>query len=256
MNAVLIFSEKEVGPDTAREIMNLALITGKLGKTSSGIIALKQKNNSHGLFDMGARPKTGVGLQDISNPEFISKMTSKWGINDFPKMLEECFTERFEKGEFKNLFIFGEDPIGCAKDKESIESIFTKAEFKVVQESFMSETAKQVDLILPASLWFEAGGSFTNSQRMIQTFEPNLNHKIEASSAEQLIKLLSKFGSNGLNDIHDVNLEALSLLPTNEENTKHEFVYTEKENGEQMYAHGCNYIMKRFDYEFKNALKK
>jgi formate dehydrogenase major subunit len=256
LNAVLIFSEKEVGPDTAREIMNLAMITGKLGKTSSGIIALKQKNNSHGLFDMGIRPKTGVGLQDIYNPEFISKIESKWGINAFPKVVEECLTERFEKGELKNLFIFGEDPIGCAKDKDSIESIFSKSNFIVVQDVFMSDTAKKADLILPASLWFESGGTFTNSQKMIQTFESGLKSKVEVTSLEQLIKLLAIFGSNGLNDIHDVNSEALSLLPTISEEVKHELVYTEKENGEQMFAHGCNYIMKRFDKEFESTLRK
>ncbi|MHC1702453.1 MAG: molybdopterin-dependent oxidoreductase [Tenuifilaceae bacterium] len=256
MNAILLFSEKEVGPDTAREIINLALITGKLGKTSSGIISLKQKNNSHGIFDMGVRPKTGVGLQDISNPEFVSKMKSKWGINDFPQVIEECFTERFEKGEFKNLFIFGEDPIGCAVDRKFIEDIFSKAEFKAVQDVFMSETAKQADLILPASLWFEAGGSFTNSQRMIQVFESGLTPKVEVSSEDQIIKLLSLFGVNGVNDIQETNIEALSLLPTNSEMAKFDFVYSEKETGEQMFTHGCNYIMKRFDDEFEKALKK
>ncbi len=256
MNAVLIFSEKEVGPDTAREIMNLALITGKLGKTSSGIIALKQKNNSHGLFDMGIRPKTGVGLQDLSNSDFITKMKTKWKIHEFPKVLDECFTERFEKGKYKNLFIFGEDPIGCAKDKSSIKENFDKATFKVVQDAFMSETAKEADLVLPASFWFETGGSFTNSQRMIQTFESGLKPKVEIASGEQVIKLLSKFGVNGVNDIHEANLEAISLLPTNAEMKKYELINTNTETGEQMFKHGCNHIMKRFDEEFEKALRK
>lgn len=256
INAVLIFSEKEIMSDTARELYNLALITGKLGKISSGIIALKQKNNSHGLFDMGVRPKTGVGLQDVSNPEFVSKMKSKWGIADFPEVVEECFTERFEKGEYKNLFIFGEDPIGCAKDKDSIKEIFGKSEFTVVQDSFMSDTAKLADLILPASLWFETGGSFTNTQRMIQVFEPALSPKIELSSFEQLIKLLNKFNSNSLSDIYDVNIEALSLLPQAVEENKHKIEYTAKENGELMFAHGCSYTMKRFNEEFDKNLRK
>ncbi|NVO09388.1 MAG: molybdopterin-dependent oxidoreductase [Bacteroidales bacterium] len=256
MNAILIFSEKEVGADAAREIINLAMITGKLGKTSSGIISLKQKNNSHGLFDMGVRPKTGVGLQDLSNAEFITKMKSKWGVNDFPKVIDECFTERFEKGEFKNLFIFGEDPIGCAVNRKSIEQIFGKANFKMVQDVFMSDTAKEADLILPASLWFETGGSFTNTQRMIQVFESGMKLKVEVSSVEQLIKLLSKFGSNGISDIHEANAEALSLLPAHDEPTKFDFVYTESDTSEQMFTHGCNYIMKRFDEEFEKALGK
>lgn len=256
MNAIIIFSEKEIASDTAREIINLAMITGKLGKTSSGIISLKQKNNSHGLFDMGVRPKTGVGLQNISNTEFISRMKSKWRIDDFPKVIDECFTERFEKGEFKNLFIFGEDPIGCAIDRKSIEEIFSNANFKVVQDVFMTETAKLADLILPASLWIESGGSFTNSQRMIQVFESGLKPKVEVSSAEQLLKLLSMVGSNGLCDIQEVSIEALSLLPTKADMVKFDFAYSESETGEQMFTHGCNYIMKRFDEEFDSALNK
>lgn len=256
LNAILLFSEKEIMSDTARELINLALITGKLGKTSSGIIALKQKNNSQGLFDMGVRPKTGVGLQDMNHPEFISKLKSKWGVNSLPQVVEECLTERFEKGEFKNLFIFSEDPIGCAMDKDSINNILSKADFIVVQDAFMSETAIQADLILPASLWFETAGSFTNSQRVIQVFESGLKPKVEITSGEQLIKLLSKFNSKGISDIHDANTEALSLLPATVEEVKHELVYTEKENDEQMYTHSCSYIMKRFDEEFEGALKK
>ncbi len=120
----------------------------------------------------------------------------------------------------------------------------------------MSDTAKEADLILPASLWFETGGSFTNSQRMIQVFESGLKSKVELSSAEQLIELLSKFGSNGISDIHEANAEALSLLPTQDEPTKFNFVYTESETGEQMFTHGCNYIMKRFDEEFEKTLGK
>ncbi len=256
LNAILIFSEKEINSDTAREIINLALITGKLGKTSTGIIALKQKNNSQGLFDMGIRPKTGVGLQDLNNNEFISRMEKSWGLNNFPGVADECFTERFEKGEFKNLFIFGEDPLGCAKDKESIREIFSKADFKVVQDVFMSETALQADLILPASFWFESGGSFTNTQRMIQVFDPALKPKVEKTSAGQLIELLKSFGSNGINDIEDVRTEALSLLPVNGKMITHEFVSTQNNGSSLLFKHGCNHLMKRFDEEFENNLSK
>ena len=120
----------------------------------------------------------------------------------------------------------------------------------------MSETAKDADLILPASLWFETGGSFTNSQKMIQVFESALKPKVEVTSGEQLIKLLSKFGVNGINDIHEANNEALSILPTNVEMKKYNLTYTNAETSEQMFKYGCNYIMKRFDEEFEKALRK
>ncbi len=59
MNAIIIYSEKEVCAQTSFEMKNLAMVTGKLGKTANGLIALKEKNNSQGLFDMGICPKVG-----------------------------------------------------------------------------------------------------------------------------------------------------------------------------------------------------
>ena len=63
MNAVLVFSEKELSSNACQELFNLALVTGKLGKTSSGLISLKEKNNAQGIFDMGITPEYGVGTQ-------------------------------------------------------------------------------------------------------------------------------------------------------------------------------------------------
>jgi predicted molibdopterin-dependent oxidoreductase YjgC len=76
---------------------------------------------------------------------------------------------------FKNLFIFGEDPLGCAVDPEEVKQFLGRASFKVVQEYFLTATAEQADLVLPASLPAETGGSFTNTQKMIQHFEPGLH---------------------------------------------------------------------------------
>ena len=74
MNAIIIYSEKEVCAQAAFEMKNLAMVTGKLGKTSNGLISLKEKNNSQGLFDMGICPKVGVGSQPIQNKDPQDKM--------------------------------------------------------------------------------------------------------------------------------------------------------------------------------------
>ncbi len=250
LNAILIFSEKEVDQQTALEIKNLALITGKLGKTSMGIIALKEKNNSHGLFDMGIRPKTGVGLQDIEQNNFKKKLAEKWGIESIPEPVEKCFTERFFDGELRNLLIFGEDPIGCSEGNSDVKKSFVAADFVVVQDAFMTETAKLANLVLPASFWFEAGGSFTNTQRMIQEFGAGLNPKIEKTSIEQLIELLKAFGFNGLADMEDVRNEALSLLPGNVDEAKYQFASTCECGSTSVFMHSCDYLMKEFDKEF------
>lgn len=61
LNAIIIFLEKEVSSNASFELFNLAMITGKLRKTSNGLISLKEKNNSQGLFDMGIDTRFGVG---------------------------------------------------------------------------------------------------------------------------------------------------------------------------------------------------
>jgi formate dehydrogenase major subunit len=251
ISAILIFSEREVSQQTALELKNLALITGKLGKTSSGIIALKEKNNSHGLFDMGVRPKTGVGLQELSSKEFQHLLKSKWGVKQLPDSDDKCFTERFFDGDFINLFIFGEDPVGCSTGTDKLNKVFKNAEFIVVQDAFMTETAKLANLILPASFWFETGGSFTNTQHMIQEFGVGLKSKVEKTSLQQLIYLLNAFGKNGLADPEDVRAEAFSLLPKDQEQLKHVFTITEDIGTKSIFDHGCDYLMMEFDREFE-----
>ena len=251
MNAILIFSEKEIDQQTAMEIRNLALITGKLGKTATGIVALKSKNNSHGLFDMGVRPNTGIGVQSISDKNFTANLQEKWGVSSIPSPEKECFTEKFYNSEFQNILIFGEDPVGCSDGNKKVLEAINRAEFVVVQDAFMTETAKMANLILPSSFWFETGGSFTNTQRFIQDFDAGLKPKVEKSGVEQLIDLLKAFGLNGLCDVDDVRSEAISLLPNNVSKSKHEFVTVNKPGDVSPFNHGCDFLMEQFDKDFE-----
>ena len=251
INAILIFSEKEIDQQTAMEIRNLALITGKLGKTASGIIALKSKNNSQGLFDMGVRPNTGVGEQSMSDKGFVEKLQKKWNINNIPTPEKECFTERFFKSEFQNIFIFGENPVGCSHNNKKVTEAISSAEFVVVQDAFMSETAKMANLVLPSSLWFETGGSFTNTQRIIQEFDASIKPKVEKTSVEQLLDLQKQFGLKELNDVDDVKNEAISLLPNNLDESKLEFVPVNQPSELSLFGYGCDYLMEQFDKDFE-----
>lgn len=255
INAVLIFSEREISQQTAVELKNLALITGKHGKTSSGIIALKEKNNSQGLFDMGIRPNTGVGNQSVDNQDYIKLVKERWGINNLPAVDGKCFTEKFFNEEFNNILIFGEDPVGTSEGNSIVLKPLRMAEFVMVQDAFMTETAKQADLVLPASFWFEQGGSFTNTQRMIQGFEAGLVSKIERTSIQQLIDLLKAFGFDSLKDIDDVRKEAFSLLPRSIPNQKHQFEVTPGQISTSLFNHGCDYLMAEFDRKFSEAIE-
>jgi predicted molibdopterin-dependent oxidoreductase YjgC len=226
-NAVAVFSEKHLSANACKELFNLCMITGKLGKTSSGLVSLKEKNNAQGLFD--------TGLQNFDDHQLFL----------------------LKSGKIKNAFIFGEDPLGCAIDKNTMADMLSKIEFTVVQDYFMSDTAFTADLVLPASLPVETGGSYTNAQKYIQQFQQGIEPKTKPAFS-QLAELLGKLGIKiKAETIEDIMSERLSSLPElNEKDRKFTLAYTEEDNYARMFSHGCDHLVKKFDDEFETAFKE
>jgi formate dehydrogenase major subunit len=240
-NAIIVFSEKEVSSNAAMEIMNLSILTGKPGKTSPGIISLKEKNNSQGLFDMG--------LFDNMLPGGIDRGDT------LPYPAGSDHLELLESGAFKNMFIFGEDPLGCAEDREKVAGWLKKARFVVVQDYFMTETASVADLILPASLPFESGGSYTSTSRVIQQFDKQSEPLVELTGYEQLLALLKARGIENTGSLEDVRLEIFSVLGMARKNRRLSFTLTRSGDKGRLFRHGCDSLVKRFDEEFLLAFK-
>ena len=234
IKAVIVFSEKHLSSNTSKEIFNLAMITGKLGKTSSGIISLKEKNNSQGLIDMGISPALNLG-----------------------GTINEYIDDNLSENELKNLFIFGEDPVGCAINKNKILSLMNKASFTVVSDYFITETAAPADLILPASLPFESGGTFTNTQKYILSFQPGMHSKLEKNTCEQLIGLISALGNKiKYKTGQDVTVALASELQKIEikvPRKKYNFTVTDDDDNNRNYEYGCDYIVKSFEEQFLEA---
>jgi formate dehydrogenase major subunit len=251
MNAILIFSEKEVSSATAKELFNLAMITGKLGKTSNGLISLKEKNNSQGLVDMGITPGAGPGNVSMADPDYRRLLQGKWNTQVLPTAQQDIF-KLLEKGKIRHLFIFGEDPVGCATSNTAVKWL-GKTGFVMVQDYFMTDTAAAADLILPASFPFETGGSFTNAQKVIQEFEAVLPPKVEMISLDQISGILKKFGFDGLPSPKNVLVEMISLLPQKKEHGKLKFILTNKDDSVRIFDFGCDALVKRFEEEFKNV---
>ena len=255
MNAVLIISEKEVSAAACAEVRNLALLTGKLGKNASGIICLKEKNNSQGLFDMGISPNYGVGSVPVNSQEYQSQIMEKWQLPKMPDTSAGSIYELLQLHKLKNIFVFGEDPVGCAYDKEEVKKWFANASFVVVQDYFMTETAKEASLILPASFPSETGGSFSNTGKVLQKFDaaPVMSNTPAHNSIQQLINLNKKFGEEQATDTVDIMMEAFSLLPGKPDGTL-AFSCTAGA-GEKLFAYGCDVLIKIFDEDFSNKVK-
>ena len=256
MNAIILFSEKEISAPTSTELYNLTMITGKLGKTSNGLIALKTKNNSQGLFDMGAHPKFGPGYQDIDNTDFVKKLEKIWEVDSLSKTYISEQEILLREGKIKNVFIFGEDPIGCAIDKENIKKVASNGGFGMVQDYFMTETAQLADLVMPASLPFEIGGHFTNTQRYIQKVHQTMPSKIKETSYDMLFTLLRKLGVKTTNDVNDVMMEVISLLPEYEAEgeRKYRFIQTVDNYYKPLFEHACDNVVKVFDDDFESKI--
>jgi predicted molibdopterin-dependent oxidoreductase YjgC len=236
IKAVIVFSEKHLSSNTSKEIFNLALITGKLGKTSSGIISLKEKNNSQGLIDMGISPKLEMG--GILNNNSGNSLT---------------------KGNFKNLFIFGEDPVGCAINKKEILDLINSASFKVVSDYFITDTAELADLILPASLPFESGGTFTNTQKYIVSFQPEIQPGLEKNNCDQLMDIMSELGTkvkyNSVQEITSALASELQKIKILVADKKYNFSVTDNDDYNRNYDYGCDYIVKSFEEGFRKAFE-
>lgn len=253
-HAIVIFSERETSGNVSRELFNLCMVTGKLGKTASGLISLKEKNNAQGLIDMGAAPNYGVGNQPLSKG-LIQRMEEKWQTTGLPETTNDLY-QLLQDGKVKNALVFGEDPLGCAYEAEEMEELLEKIDFLVVQDLFMTRTAGRADLLLPATLHFETGGSFTNTQKTIQVVETAENYpaKVEKPAYQQLIDLLKTFGKNGVSTLEDVRSEAMQLLPNTLEPEKYRFCYTNDNDFNRLFDYGCDIVSKRFDDEFAEKM--
>jgi formate dehydrogenase major subunit len=157
------------GADTSTIISDLLLITGNYGKLGSGAFPMRGHNNVQGVSDFGCLPNYLPGYQKLDE---ISKFEEAWKtkLNPSPGLQIPKMIEGVLEGKIHALYIVGEDTVmvdcGTPLTKEALE----KVDFLVVQDMFMTETAKLADVILPAASSLEKDGTFVNTERRIQRF--------------------------------------------------------------------------------------
>ena len=120
----------------------------------------------------------------------------------------------------------------------------------------MTETAQLADLVMPASLPFEIGGHFTNTQRFIQKVYQTIPSLISETSYDMLFTLLKKLGVKTTNDVNEVLMEVISLLPEQDavEGRKYKFITTADNFYKPLFEHGCDCVVKIFDNDFDRKL--
>jgi formate dehydrogenase alpha subunit len=158
------------GTDNVKAVANLALLTGNIGKPSSGVNPLRGQNNVQGACDMGALPDVFPGYQKVDDPEIRKKFEKAWDckLNATPGLtLCEIF-EAAHSGKVKALYLLGENPVLTEADTNFVEEAISHLELLVVQDIFLTETAQMADVVLPAASFAEKDGTFTNTERRVQ----------------------------------------------------------------------------------------
>ena len=178
-------------------LSNMALLCGKLGRSGCGVNPLRGQNNVQGACDMGAMPTDYPGYQKVDNPEVREKFEKAWGVKLNPNpglKATEVFPAAIE-GKIKGLYICGEDPIVTDPDTEHIKHALESLDFFVIQELFMTETAKYADVILPGRSYAEKEGTFTNTERRVQRIRTAVTEEGNmALDTDIIINLMNAMG--------------------------------------------------------------
>ncbi len=171
-NAMIIYSlgmtEHNTGTANVMSLGNLAMLTGNVGRRSTGVMPLRGQNNVQGACDMGALPNSHVGYQPVVDESVRSKFEQAWKVK-LPAVPGKTSTQMIDTdGKIRGLYILGEDPAQTDPDVNRVCKSLKAMDFVVVQEIFPTETTKYADVILPAASFAECDGTFTNGERRIQ----------------------------------------------------------------------------------------
>jgi predicted molibdopterin-dependent oxidoreductase YjgC len=157
--------------DNVLALINLALLTGHVGRYGSGINPLRGQNNVQGGGDMGAIPDRLPGFQHVENPELRAKFESAWGCKILPKRGWHVsdMLKAMEQRKLTALYVLGENPADSEADRHRALGLLGNLNFLVVQDLFYTHTAELADVVLPgAASWCETEGTVTSSERRVQ----------------------------------------------------------------------------------------
>jgi formate dehydrogenase major subunit len=164
-------SQHTHGTDNARCLIALALITGQVGRPGTGLHPLRGQNNVQGTSDAGAIPMVYPDYQSVEDPEVRARFEALWrtALDDKRGLTTVEISDAAHRGEIKGIYIMGENPAMSDPDVEHVREGLARLEHLVVQDIFLTETAKYADVVLPASAWPEKDGTVTNTNRQVQT---------------------------------------------------------------------------------------
>jgi len=181
------------GTDNVFAIANLALMTGNLGKESSGVNPLRGQNNVQGSSDMACSPNLYPGYQRVTVPAVRERFEELWGVALSPRegLMANEMLDAALAGKLRALYIMGENPVLSDPDTGHTKKALQALDLLVVQDIFLTETAELAHVVLPGTSFAEKVGTFTNTERRVQRVRRVVNAPGQAMKDSHIIMALS-----------------------------------------------------------------
>lgn len=186
-------TQHETGTQNVAAVVNLAVITGNVGKPGAGINPLRGQNNVQGATDLAVVPEFYPGYATLDDPR-IGEFEEVWGTSlprEMGVMLSEAF-ERAKQGEIRAMYIMGENPAVSDPNSNLVRMALEDLEFLIVQDIFPTETSEYADVVLPAASWAEEDGTITSTDRRVQRVRAFINPPGEAMPDWWIITQLAR----------------------------------------------------------------
>jgi len=182
------------GTDNVKSLANLAMLCGNVGIEGGGVNPLRGQNNVQGACDMGCLPNVYTGYRRVADLAIRDTMAKAWGVEKLPAkdglVVTEMMKEAHE-GRLKAMVIIGENPMVSDPDLKHARKSLGKLDFLVVQDIFMTETARFAHVVLPSASFAEKDGTFTNTERKVQRVRKAISSPGEAREDWRIICDLS-----------------------------------------------------------------
>ncbi len=193
-------TQHTTGTDNVVSLANLSMLTGQIGRESTGVNPLRGQNNVQGACDVGGLPNVYPGYQSVADEAVAAKYEQAWQISLSRKpglTMMEMF-QAIEEGKVKALYIMGENPLISDPALRHAGEVLRKLDLLVVQDIFLTETAREAHLVLAGASFAEKDGTFTATDRRVQRVRKAVDPPGEAREDWRIIiDIARKMGQQG-----------------------------------------------------------
>jgi predicted molibdopterin-dependent oxidoreductase YjgC len=168
-------TQRTNGTDMVKTLANLALMTGQIGKPSSGLNPLRGQSNVQGACDVGCLVDVFPSYARVTDSVKRSALAEAWSVEELPGKVGLSIVEAMHaaaEGRVRAFYVVGENPMLSDPDTSHVEQTLRAVDLLIVQDIFPSETAQLAHIILPAAAALEKEGTFTNTERRVQRVRP------------------------------------------------------------------------------------